>query len=259
MKRKTKSSQNGAISVFVMITMVFFLLTILGAYMISSKRAQAQTESIQLVEGQYYTENEENNVYRNKVADSASVIPIYTQQQLWSIGSEEAIEIEGKVYTFHEGSVYELKNDIIINIAEMEGAKGFDETKLNKNHYEIYYYYDGNYYIATQYSDGTTVKNLADGEPVLSASGDNFSNISSTTTGLVGKYYLFDYKYKNYYLKFDSLEENWTYSTLNTRDSVFEKTDPYNLIGKARKYSTYFSYSGSWRSQFRWKCWNDYL
>lgn len=170
MKRKTKSSQNGAISVFVMITMVFFLLTILGAYMISSKRAQAQTESIQLVEGQYYKENEENNVYRNKVADSASVIPIYTQQQLWSIGSGEAIEIEGKVYTFHESAVYELKNDIIINIAEMEGAKSFDETKLNKNHYEIYYYYDGNYYIATQYSNGTTVKNLAEGDPVLSVS-----------------------------------------------------------------------------------------
>lgn len=149
MKRKTKSSQKGAISVFVMITMVFFLLTILGAYMISSKRAQTQTESAKLVQGQYYKENEENERYHSKIADSSAIIPIYTKEQLWSIGSGKAIEIEGKVYTFGSGASYELKNDIIINIEGLEGSNAIDESKINKNHYEIYYYYNQDYYVPT--------------------------------------------------------------------------------------------------------------
>ncbi len=149
MKRKIKSSQKGAISVFVMITMVFFLLTILGAYMISSKRAQTQTESAKLVQGQYYTENEENDRYHSKIADSSSIIPIYTKEQLWSIGSGKAIEIEGKVYTFSSGASYELKNDVVINIEGLEGSNVIDESKINKNHYEIYYYYNQDYYVPT--------------------------------------------------------------------------------------------------------------
>lgn len=149
MKRKIKSSQNGAISVFVMITMVFFLLSILGVYLISSKRAQTQTESAQLIQGQYYTENEENDRYRSKIADNLAIIPIYTKEQLWSIGSGTAIEIEGKVYTFSSGANYELKNDIVINIEEIKGSNTIDESKIMKNNYEIYYYYNEDYYVPT--------------------------------------------------------------------------------------------------------------
>lgn len=170
MKQKIKSSQNGAISVFVMITMVFFLLTIVGVYLISSKRAQTQTESVKLIKDQYYTENEENDIYHSKIADISAIIPIYTQEQLWSIGNGKAIEIEGKVYTFNTGAMYQLKNDIIINIEEMKDSKAIDESRINKNNYEIYYYYNGDYYIAIQYSDGNSVKNLAEGIPVISVS-----------------------------------------------------------------------------------------
>lgn len=183
MKRKIKSSQKGAISVFVMITMVFFLLTILGAYMISSKRAQTQTESAKLVQGQYYTENEENERYHSKIADSSAIIPIYTKEQLWSIGSGKAIEIEGKVYTFSSGASYELKNDVVINIEGLEGSNVIDESKINKNHYEIYYYYNQDYYVPT------TAENSK-----LSINGNYYAyknlskNLGYVTEGLVAHY-----------------------------------------------------------------------
>lgn len=183
MKRKIKSSQKGAISVFVMITMVFFLLTILGAYMISSKRAQTQTESAKLVQGQYYTENEENDRYHSKIADSSAIIPIYTKEQLWSIGSGKTIEIEGKVYTFSSGASYELKNDVVINIEGLEGSNVIDESKINKNHYEIYYYYNQDFYVPT------TVENSK-----LSINGNHYAyknlskNLGYVTEGLVAHY-----------------------------------------------------------------------
>lgn len=170
MKRKIKSSQNGAISVFVMITMVFFLLSILGVYLISSKRAQTQTESAQLIQGQYYTENEENDRYRSKIADNLAIIPIYTKEQLWSIGSGKAIEIEGKVYTFSSGANYELKNDIIINLEEMKNSNIIDESKINKNNYEICYFHNEDYYELIRYSDGNSIKSLVDGIPIISVS-----------------------------------------------------------------------------------------
>ena len=69
-----KKNQKGAISVFVVVTMLFFLITIVGVYTIASKRAQTQTESVELVKGKYYTEGEEQALYQQKVSDRKSVV-----------------------------------------------------------------------------------------------------------------------------------------------------------------------------------------
>ena len=98
MKKKELRSQKGAISVFVMVAMVFFLVTIMGIYMVSSKRAQTQTQSVGVAQGQYYEEGEETKKYNEKINTSDEVIPIYTKEQLWSVGSGNAVEIEGTVY-----------------------------------------------------------------------------------------------------------------------------------------------------------------
>ena len=100
MRKLNGKSQKGAISVFVMIAMVFFLVTIMGIYMISSKRAQIQTESVGLAQNKYYQEGEEQEIYDAKIAKEEEMIPIYTKEQLWSIGEEKSIVIEGKVYDF---------------------------------------------------------------------------------------------------------------------------------------------------------------
>lgn len=136
MKKKDFESQKGAISAFVMMAMVFFLIMIMGIYMLSSKRAQTQTESIGMMQEQYYSEGEEIEKYKNSIA-SGGIIPIYNKEQLWLIGSEKAVEIEGKVYIFSMNASYELKNDIIIHTEEL---KPIDESKIIKNHYEIYSY-----------------------------------------------------------------------------------------------------------------------
>ena len=151
MKKKIYQYQNGAISVFAMVAMLFFVLTTLGIYTLSSKRAQTQTESIDLIQERYNID--ENGAYNSKIAESNAVIPIYTKDQLFEIGSDENIEIDGIIYKFSLARTYELKNDIIINISELDDNV-FNETgkNLTKHGYEIYYYNNGNYYIPT---DGT--------------------------------------------------------------------------------------------------------
>ena len=90
-------------------------------------------------------------------------------------------------------SKYELKNDIIINIetdlanANFKDDYVFGNPAIQKNNFDVKYYYKGNEYIPTNYS-GTS---LADGEAVLSASGEGFRDVSTITTGLTESYYLF--------------------------------------------------------------------
>lgn len=199
MRKNNYKSQNGSISMFVMVALAFFLTTIVGIYVISGKRAQTQTESLGMVKGKYYTENEENQRHTAKIADDSAIIPIYTKEQLWSIEENKTVEIEGKIYNFTQTQYtrYELKNDIIINIkTDLANSKFKDNyiygnNTINKNNFGVYYYYEGNYYVPVQYSDGTTTNNLCSGTPVLSASGTDFKTINTNTTGLSGKYYLF--------------------------------------------------------------------
>lgn len=133
-----KKNQNGAISVFVVVTMLFFLLTIVGIYTIASRRAQTQTESVELIKEKYYTEGEEQTLYQQKVSNATTNLPIYTKEQLWSVGTGKKVEIEGMVYTFAAAATYDLKNDIVINLDD--SLKIGDTSKVNRNGYEIYYY-----------------------------------------------------------------------------------------------------------------------
>lgn len=237
MRKKMYKSQNGSISMFVMVAMAFFLTTIIGVFVVSGKRAQTQTESLNILQGKYYTEGEEQTKYYSKISDSGK-IPIYTKEQLWSIGENKLVEIDGKIYDFSQNNVnnYELKNDIIINIkTDLANSKFKDNyiygnNTINKNNFGVYYYYEGNYYVPVQYSDGTTTNNLCSGIPVLSASGTEFKNINTNTntSELSGKYYLFDYK--NYYLTNNDLEENWKFSALNNYVTNFEKNNFGNMI-----------------------------
>lgn len=152
MKKCKYKNQNGAISAFVMVAMLFFLTTIIGVYMVVSKRAQTQIKSIDILEGQYYTENEEKDIYKTKVASEGDIIPVYTKEQLLCIGQTgKAVEIEGKVYDFSEINLtkYELKNDIVINLPDDDITEIKDYSELETN-YKVYYYYNNDYYVYSE-------------------------------------------------------------------------------------------------------------
>ncbi len=132
-------NQKGAISIFVVLSMLFLLAIIVGIYTINAKRAQTQTESIELVKDRYYTAGEEERIYEDRVSTETRNIPVSTKEQLWSMRTGKNIEIEGSIYQFTEEATYVLQNDIILNINS--DMKEFDDTNLLDSDYEIYYYY----------------------------------------------------------------------------------------------------------------------
>lgn len=135
-------NQKGAISIFVLLSMLFLLAIIVGIYTINSKRVQTQIESVELVKDKYYVEGEENIILDERVSKQTKNIPIYTKEQLWTMGTGKSVEIEGVIYTFAEDATYELQNDIVLNL-DTDMEQTFDDSNLKLNNYEIYYYDSG--------------------------------------------------------------------------------------------------------------------
>ncbi len=260
MIEKRKKSQKGAISIFVMLAMMFFLITIMGIYSISAKRAQTQTESIGFMQKQYY-----NEIENDKIADSTEMIPLYTKEQFWSVGNGGNVEIDGKIYDFSQANLnqYELKNDIVINLqtdlknAQFKDNLLFGDNTIQTNNCEVLYYYKGNYYVPFQYSDGIEVINLnQENQPVLSASGDDFSIIHEQVTDLVGKYYLFalknpihvsfDYNYLENNLWENGNDVSNYYSNYATIRSREMRDDLQGLKGRMLQFTFENSFQTSW-------------
>lgn len=237
-KRKLKS-QKGAISVFVVMAMLFFLFTVLGVYMITSKRAQTQSESIDMIQNKYYEEGEEKEKYDSKLATDGKIIPIYSKEQFWSIGTNEKVEIEEKIYTFSPTAVYQLQNDIIINIkTDLTKAK-FNQYTINKNNYDVLYYYEENYYTLLNYS-GTK---FAEGNAVLCVSGENFDTITKGTsvTASGSKYCLFATTKPPVYGTAIASNYEKLYSSFDSKNPIERKTG-------GNYFDTYYAgnYNSAW-------------
>lgn len=194
MKEKFYKSSNGAISVFVLMTMLFFLFAMLGIFSIISKRAQTQTESLESLKNKYYSEGEESKRISNRLADSEDLIPIYTSQQLLSIGTpNKTIEIDGKVYDFSQTdySKYELKNDIIIDrdLISRTALSDSSYNALNRGNYEILYYDNNNdcYYQIARGND-SAVKDTIQGGFKIALKYIDKDRISADKSTYYGQY-----------------------------------------------------------------------
>lgn len=145
MKKIFYRSSKGAISVFVLMSMLFFLFATIGIFSIISKRAQTQTESLGDLRTKYYNEGYENQIISNRIANPEILIPVYSSEQLLAIGTpNKTIEIDGEIYDFSQTdySKYELKNDIIIDksFASSTILSNENYNSLNRGNYEILYY-----------------------------------------------------------------------------------------------------------------------
>ena len=109
-----------------------------------------------------------------RIAGSTELIPLYNSEQFLLIGTDNDIEIEGKVYNFSETdySKYELKNDIIFDVTSTSSSisgsykllTDGEYNALNKNNYELLYYdkTGGKYYHIARSSDTATKINITE-------------------------------------------------------------------------------------------------
>ena len=140
---KNIKSENGAITILVLVSVLFMLSFLISSYVIIANKVQAQKEIIAQTKSVYENYNMDE-IYNGYFSDN-NVIPIYTPEQLLTIGNsseDQTISINGKFYKFpankdnskseeeNNNIIYLLMNDIEFNDKSYTSkyANVFDES-----------------------------------------------------------------------------------------------------------------------------------
>ena len=122
-------NQKGAISVFVLLAMLFFLVFIMSAYAITARKVQTQTMTLSQL--QYYYKRDPATIASTKYS-STSIVPIYNYEQLKLAGTDTYDVVDNKVHFFKSSGEYQLKTNIVIDF------NSYFSSPLNKTGNEAY-------------------------------------------------------------------------------------------------------------------------
>lgn len=141
---KNLKSEKGAITLVVLVSMLFMLSFLMSAYMIVSNRAQKQREISSQIQKIYRDDQDLNELYNNYINDG--IIPIYTVEQLLKIGSEEELLINNKYCKMTWTATYALMEDLEFDVSSEEVSDilgGNNWIPLNSNE-AFKGYFEGN-------------------------------------------------------------------------------------------------------------------
>ena len=119
-------SQKGAITLIVLVTMLFLMAFLMSLYIRISNKAQTSVETTSEIAKKYNNIDDADTIYNSYFA-TEDVIPIYTVEQLKKLGSGEQIEIDGKIYNFSANATYIIKNDLDLGGYDSENNIWLDE------------------------------------------------------------------------------------------------------------------------------------
>lgn len=154
--KKTKN-QKGSISLFVLLSMLFLLSFIIGAFSLVNRRNAAQLQALKETQEIYKTGGNASDIYDSILATGDTVIPVATKEQLAKIVEIENRQdnltanymIDGNLYTYKKGAHYILTNDIILDLkTEVNGKKNItiydymlysSSYNIDNNGHDIYY------------------------------------------------------------------------------------------------------------------------
>lgn len=119
---KKLKSQNGAITMLVLISIMFLISFLISTYVLVIHKAQSQKEIVEETKRIYESPFTMEEIY-NSYFNTGNIVPIYTVEQLQAIGGGKQINIDGKYYTFSndENTVYVLMNNLEIKAYEDYG------------------------------------------------------------------------------------------------------------------------------------------
>lgn len=210
---KKVKNQKGAISLFTILAMLFFLAFMIGVYTITTIRNSAQLDAVRETAKVYSMGIDPNTAYDSMLSiTSGSVVPISTIEQLKALQNitennapEVNYTINGKLYTYKKyktptddatkpNITYVLNNDIILDLeTEINGHKMnlslydymlYDKTNynINLNNHNIYYRFakDNTLWKCVFYQNNykTDTAYNADNSILAGGSEDNFINSS---------------------------------------------------------------------------------
>lgn len=110
-------SQKGAITLIVLVTMLFLTAFIMTMYIKLSNKAGISAETTAEIAKKYNNIGDKNNIYYSYMTDS-NIIPITNRDELKEIGSNKNITINGKIYKFKPDGNYVIMNNLDLGGAE---------------------------------------------------------------------------------------------------------------------------------------------
>lgn len=115
---KKLKSENGAITIIVLVSVLFFVAFLISSYVIVANKVQTQKEIIEETKRIYAPTMSMEEAY-NRYFINDGVIPIYNAKQLLSIGTGDRFNIEGKIYVFSNNASYILEDNLEFTAEEM--------------------------------------------------------------------------------------------------------------------------------------------
>ena len=118
--KKNIKNQRGAVSIFVLMSMMFFLAFMLGAFTLVNRRNAAQVEALSETQKIYATKTSAKDYYNSIFANESSIVQIRNSEQLHKVkyvydnNLEEKYLIDGKIYTYKKDAKYALGNNITL-------------------------------------------------------------------------------------------------------------------------------------------------
>lgn len=192
---KNLKSEKGAITLVVLVTMLFLISFLMSAYMIVSNRAQKQQEISNEIQQMYSDNQDLDELYNSHINND--IIPIYTVEQLLKIGSGEQLLINNKYCKMTWDATYALMNDLEIDtsiswipINSNENFKGFFEgnghtiTIIDTSGENIVYSELNDYSIQPEIilSNTVIIKEIVTGTPVTQTLIAELKNATGTLT-----------------------------------------------------------------------------
>lgn len=116
---KKLKSQNGAIAIIVLVSVLFLTMFLISSYMVISNKLKTQKDVIDQTR-QIYENYDLAEIYNSFFNNG--VIPIYSNDEYLAIGKNERViipELGGKYYDFTDSSNYILMNDLYIKENEL--------------------------------------------------------------------------------------------------------------------------------------------
>lgn len=111
---KKIKSENGAITIITLVSILFMVSFLISSYILISNKAQAQKDIIEETRKIYEPTATMEEIY-NSYFNNSKIVPIYTVEQLLIMGSDNKnVNINGKYYDFNndENTIYVLMNDL---------------------------------------------------------------------------------------------------------------------------------------------------
>jgi hypothetical protein len=156
---KNIKDDNGIISLFVLFILLFLLVFVLTIYsIVENKNKNEELKNIEFKE--IYSENNADKVETYAYAESDDIIPIYNIREFNIAGTGNFVQIKNKIYQCSRNKQYLLKSNIIVDVEEDLKSVYIDfndykfylsSFNIDKNIYDIYYYYKNDYWKVISY------------------------------------------------------------------------------------------------------------